>query len=72
MTYQDLITEINSKLCDQETGEPTGLNQFFDSLIQIKESVVNLCDEYQSRPDVVNISSILESVNTICKLVNKL
>jgi hypothetical protein len=55
MTYQDLITEINGKLCDQETGEPTGLNQFFDYLIQIKESADQVLEDIPTIEDIEDL-----------------
>lgn len=31
---QSIIEEIHGRLYDQETGEPTGLNQAFDELLR--------------------------------------
>jgi hypothetical protein len=37
--WTGLIAEIHGKLCDQKTGEPTGLNQALDELLETANGI---------------------------------
>lgn len=60
MGRKDIIAEMHGKLCDQETGEPTGLNQFLDLLLQIKQAAANVVDDF---PTIEGKGSFIYSVH---------
>ena len=59
MGRKDIIAEMHGKLCDQETGEPTGLNQFLDLLLQIKQAAATVLEDIPTIEELDGVKDLL-------------
>lgn len=56
MIPKSIIEEIHNRLCDQKTGEPTGLNQALDEILKKNEALCAAALEVMS--DVPTLEEI--------------